>query len=46
MNKKHLNLAQKLIENDEDIFDIDENSLKIASESSIKDIASESAPIF
>ncbi|CAK81776.1 unnamed protein product (macronuclear) [Paramecium tetraurelia] len=46
MNKKHLNIAQKLIENDDDNFDLDDNSLRIASESSIKDIASESAPIF
>ncbi|CAD8060481.1 unnamed protein product [Paramecium primaurelia] len=46
MNKKHLNIAQKLIENEDDNIDIDDSSLRIASESSIKDIASESAPIF
>ncbi|CAD8145273.1 unnamed protein product [Paramecium pentaurelia] len=46
MNKKHQNIAQKLIENEDDNFDIDDNSLRIASESSIKDVASESAPIF
>ena len=46
MNKKHLNIVQKLIENDEDNLDIEENSLRIASESSIKEISSESVTIF
>lgn len=31
---------------DEDNFDLDESSLRIASENSIKDVVSESAPIF
>ncbi|CAK68866.1 unnamed protein product (macronuclear) [Paramecium tetraurelia] len=50
MTKKHQNIAQKLIENEDDNididFDIEDNSFRIASESSIKDVVTESAPIF